>query len=155
MIDLYCERVGPGLWAEPLNALTNLAFLVAAWISWSMVRDSPSRSGDVTVLIALMVAIGIGSGLFHTLATTWARVLDVVPILLFQMSFIWLYARRIIVTSWPWSTLLTGSFLVVTLLGRQFPSIMNGVLAYMPALDRKSTRLNSSHSQQSRMPSSA
>jgi hypothetical protein len=25
-IDAYCERLGPGLWAEPLNALTNLAF---------------------------------------------------------------------------------------------------------------------------------
>ena len=31
----------------------------------------------------------------------------------------------------------------------------DGVLFLMPTLDRKSTRLNSSHSQQSRMPSSA
>ena len=30
-----------------------------------------------------------------------------------------------------------------------------GLLAYDPALDRKSTRLNSSHIQKSRMPSSA
>ena len=29
-IDIYCERVGPGLWAEPVNALTNLSFLAAA-----------------------------------------------------------------------------------------------------------------------------
>ena len=28
-IDLYCERVGPGTWDEPLNAVTNLAFLAA------------------------------------------------------------------------------------------------------------------------------
>jgi hypothetical protein len=134
MIDLYCERLGPGLWAEPLNALTNLAFLVAAWASWSMVRRSPSRSGDVTILIALMAVIGIGSGLFHTLATTWARVLDVVPILLFQSWYIWVYAQRIIVTSWPWSALLTLGFLAVTLLGREFPAVLNGVLAYVPAL---------------------
>jgi hypothetical protein len=31
-IDAYCERLGPGLWAEPLNAVTNLAFIVAAVI---------------------------------------------------------------------------------------------------------------------------
>jgi hypothetical protein len=134
MIDLYCERLGPGLWAEPLNALTNLAFLVAAWASWSMVRRSPSRSGDVTILIALMAAIGIGSGLFHTLATTWARVLDVLPILLFQMWYIWLYARRVIGIKAPWSALLSLGFLAVTLLGREFPGVLNGVLAYVPAL---------------------
>lgn len=134
MIDLYCERLGPGLWAEPLNALTNLAFLLAAWVSWSMVRRSPSRSGDVMILIALMAVIGIGSGLFHTLATTWARVLDVLPILLFQMLYIWFYAQRIIGIKAPWSALLTLGFLAVTLLGREFPAVLNGVLAYVPAL---------------------
>ena len=29
-LDGYCERLGPGLWAEPLNFLSNAAFLVAA-----------------------------------------------------------------------------------------------------------------------------
>ena len=29
-IDNYCERLGPGLWAEPLNAATNGAVLAAA-----------------------------------------------------------------------------------------------------------------------------
>jgi len=38
MIDLYCERLGPGLWAELLNALTNLGFLVAALASWQLAR---------------------------------------------------------------------------------------------------------------------
>jgi len=40
MIDLYCERLGPGLWAEPLNALTNLAFLLTALASWQLARRS-------------------------------------------------------------------------------------------------------------------
>ena len=29
-IDAYCERVAQGLFGEPLNALSNLAFFVAA-----------------------------------------------------------------------------------------------------------------------------
>ena len=29
-MDNYCERVGPEFWSEPLNAVTNAAFLVAA-----------------------------------------------------------------------------------------------------------------------------
>ncbi|HUL42653.1 MAG TPA: ceramidase domain-containing protein [Burkholderiales bacterium] len=134
MADLYCERLGPGLWAEPLNAVTNLAFLVAAWVCLSIVRRSPNRSGEVTILIALIAVIGIGSGLFHTLATTWARVLDVVSILLFQTWYIWVYARSIILMNWRWSALLTTGFLVATLIGRQFPAVLNGSLAYAPAL---------------------
>ena len=39
MIDLYCERTAPGLWEEPINALTNLSFFVAAWFAWRL--DSP------------------------------------------------------------------------------------------------------------------
>ena len=27
--DLYCERTGVEFWSEPVNALTNLAFVVA------------------------------------------------------------------------------------------------------------------------------
>ena len=30
MIYLYCERLGSGLWAEPINALSNISFLLAA-----------------------------------------------------------------------------------------------------------------------------
>lgn len=134
MIDLYCERLGSGLWAEPLNAWTNLAFLMAAWACWSMVRRSASGSGESTLLIALIAAIGIGSGLFHTFATSWARILDVLPILLFQALYIWVYARRIVAINWLWSALLTGGFLAVTLLGRQFPTVLEGSLAYTPAL---------------------
>ena len=29
-MDAYCERTGPGLLAEPLNAITNASFLIAA-----------------------------------------------------------------------------------------------------------------------------
>jgi hypothetical protein len=29
-MDVYCERTGPGLLAEPLNAVTNASFLIAA-----------------------------------------------------------------------------------------------------------------------------
>ena len=29
-IDIYCERTAPGFWDEPLNAVSNAAFLIAA-----------------------------------------------------------------------------------------------------------------------------
>lgn len=133
-VDLYCERLGPGLLAEPVNALTNAAFLVAAWVLWRQARRQGACSGDVSVLIALMVAIGVGSGLFHTFAETWARVLDIVPILLFQLAFLWIYSRRVI--GWPtWSAAaLVAGFLLASLYARGFPHLLNGSLTYALAI---------------------
>ena len=38
--DSYCERAGEiGLWAEPLNAITNIAFLLAAYHCYKLWRD--------------------------------------------------------------------------------------------------------------------
>lgn len=32
-IDSYCERLLPGFWDEPLNAVSNLAFWLAAMVA--------------------------------------------------------------------------------------------------------------------------
>src|SRR5688572_8963921 len=96
MIDLYCERVAPGLFAEPVNVLSNLAFLAAAAAAWSLARRLNALSPGIWVLLALMLAIASGSTLFHLLATGWARAFDEIPILLFQLWYVWLYARRVI-----------------------------------------------------------
>ena len=131
-IDLYCERLGPGLWAEPVNALTNLAFLVAAFAAWRLADQYRSLSVVTGLLIGLMVSIGIGSGLFHTFATGWARVLDVLPILLFQIAYLWIYGSRIIMMRTDYLTGLVVLFLIAGILGREFPHLLNGSLIYLP-----------------------
>ncbi len=85
-IDGYCERTDPSFWSEPLNALTNLAFVVAAAVMWRRTRGT--RTGVQAVLILLLFAIGVGSGLFHTFATRWAGVADVAPIALFILAYL-------------------------------------------------------------------
>ena len=95
-VDIYCERLEPGLWAEPINALTNLAFLLAATIVWPRVR------GDVAAeLLALSIAlIGICSGLFHTLAVGWAGAADSLSIAVFIL--IYLYTATTLLFGAPW-----------------------------------------------------
>lgn len=134
MIDLYCERLGPGLWAEPLNASTNLVFLLAAWGSWRLARRSGIRAASVLLLISLIASIGIGSALFHTFATLWARVLDVAPILFFKVCFFWLYSRRVVRARAFYAAPAVGGFLLATFLGRYFSGALNGSLGYAPAL---------------------
>ena len=134
MIDLYCERRGPGLWAEPLNASTNLAFLAAAAAAWLLARRLGDRSAGVAVLIALATAVGLGSAAFHTFATPWAQAADVIPILAFQVAFLWLYLRESISLSTPTATALTAVYLIVSLSTRALPPLLNGSITYVPTL---------------------
>ena len=107
-IDGYCERVDPSFWSEPVNAVTNLAFLIAAAIMWR--RTAGARSPVQAVLIALLLAIGVGSGLFHTFATRWALLADVVPIGLFILAYLFA-ANRDYWRMRPWAAALgTAAF---------------------------------------------
>jgi hypothetical protein len=86
-IDIYCERIGPAFWAEPVNAITNIAFLLAAYAAWRIWRRG-SRDPYVLALIVLAAVIGLGSFAFHTLATRGAALLDVIPIALFVHAYL-------------------------------------------------------------------
>lgn len=133
-IDLYCERLVPGLLAEPLNAATNLAFFAAAWLLWRGSRHEGARTPEIPLLIALILAIGTGSALFHTFAETWAMIADLVPIMIFQLAFLWTYARRVMKWHNAPSAALVAGFLAVALYGREFPHVANGSMIYAPAI---------------------
>ena len=82
-IDAYCERLDPSFWAEPVNAITNAAFLIAALWMWRRCAGMPLARA----LCAILFVIGLGSTLFHTFATAWAATLDVLPILIFVLLY--------------------------------------------------------------------
>src|SRR6476646_12190584 len=66
-VNYYCERASAAFWAEPVNALTNAGFLVAALAAFVEWRRAGGRDVPVLALIAVMVLIGLGSFAFHTL----------------------------------------------------------------------------------------
>jgi hypothetical protein len=134
VIDLYCERVGPGLWGEPANVLSNIAFVIAAWALWRLRRDRSVSSPLVGFFTALTMAIAIGSTAFHMLATPWARVLDEGPISLFQVAFLWCYGRRVMRWSAPTVLTLIAALLATTLGLRVLTTALNRSLPYFPAL---------------------
>jgi hypothetical protein len=90
-IDGYCERTDPSYWAEPVNAVTNAAFLIAAWIMWRRVRG---QGLPLAVwMVVMLAAIGVGSYLFHTYAQVWAAATDVIPIVLFILLYVFAATR--------------------------------------------------------------
>jgi hypothetical protein len=71
-IDSYCERVGPGFWAEPVNAASNAAFLLAAVSAWFLWRRAGGSDRAALALIGVVGTVGVGSFLFHTFAQKWS-----------------------------------------------------------------------------------
>ncbi len=108
-LDGYCERLDATFWAEPVNAVTNAAFLVAAIIMAMRLRGTGLAMGWALTL--LLAAIGIGSFLFHTFAQPWAAAADVLPIVGFVLLYIFAASRDFLGLSAPRSALVVLGFL--------------------------------------------
>ena len=136
-IDLYCERTSVDLLSEPLNAITNLAFLLAAWLCWrryARVEGSWDRSG--TFLMGMVALIGLGSSLFHTFATGWSMMADVIPIMIFIHAFLYFALIRFFGLSGFRSASLTAAYLLASyaigeLVGQ---TALNGSAGYVPPM---------------------
>lgn len=104
----YCERAGdPGLWAEPLNFVTNGLFLLFGWFAWQLLRDQQQHTwrqkGDIWGLAIALFLIGIGSGLWHSWAAPgWTVIVDTIPIYIFINIYIFSLWRRLAGLRWGW-----------------------------------------------------
>ncbi len=122
-LDGYCERVGPDYWAEPLNALSNLGFMIAAVIMWRRCGGMPKGR----IMAGALFVIGVGSWLFHTHATRWAEMADVVPILGFVVLYLWRANRDYLGVPRLWAGVLTALYVPVT-------AVFAPILARLPLL---------------------
>ncbi|MEM1313197.1 MAG: hypothetical protein AAGI51_01485 [Pseudomonadota bacterium] len=136
-IDAYCERLDPSFWGEPVNAVSNAAFFIGAYMAWRAAR-AQGRSEDwaVVALISILLAIGTGSFLFHTFATRWAAATDVLPIMLFILVYLYLATVRLwVLPRWAGALALAAFFpvsaAVASLLTPVFGTL-NGSMSYVP-----------------------
>lgn len=88
-IIAYCERTDFSYWAEPVNAVTNAAFVIAAALVWQRTQGLALARAMALVL----AAIGVGSFLWHTHATRWAGLADVGPIVVFILLYLFAATR--------------------------------------------------------------
>jgi hypothetical protein len=139
-VYIYCERgTDPAFWAEPLNALSNAAFIVAALaaIHHLRTRRDIDRGADIWILAGIVLAIGTGSFLFHTFAEQWAELADVIPITIFILAFLVVALRTLAGAPWWLAALLLVVFLgishVIGGLKCGGGACLNGSVAYLPA----------------------
>lgn len=134
-VSPYCERAAAGFWAEPVNAVSNAGFALAAVaLAWQLWRGGAGRAHwDLWCLVLLIGCIAVGSFLWHTLAVAWAAVADVLPILVFVSLYLVVFLRR--GAGWPLSRALLA--LAVFELANVavpvvFPGALNGSVGYLP-----------------------
>jgi hypothetical protein len=131
----YCERADAGFWAEPLNAVTNGAFLLAALLGALLLRRRTEPDPAAGGLVAVAFAIGLGSFLFHTVPARWSLLADVVPIQLFAFGCFGLVMHRLLGQSPGRSAAATIAFFVASagltaLLSPLLPPGMRGSAGY-------------------------
>lgn len=136
-LDAYCERAGEaGLWAEPLNALTNLFFIVAAILAARMLLKTSvaGRKFDLWLLVAALFAIGIGSGLWHLYANSHTMLMDVIPITLFINIYLVSALRRLFLLNWNKVVFWWFAYFAAGMVAQYTlpPDMLNGTIMYIP-----------------------
>jgi hypothetical protein len=153
-VFLYCERgTSAALLAEPVNAASNGAFVLAALagLTLLMLRPREERSADHYLLIGLVFLIGLGSLAFHLYATTLTELGDVLPIGIFMLVYLGFALNRFIGVPVGWTMLFVIGFTALMAADMQVkcwdggigvpgPEVqgvkpcLNGSLFYLPAL---------------------
>lgn len=96
-IDAYCERTDASLWSEPLNAISNVSFFVAAVLLARLALRERGSDRSLGLFFATLVGlIGIGSSIFHTFANGLGWLLDVAFIYAFMLIFLSLFLLRVL-----------------------------------------------------------
>jgi hypothetical protein len=135
-IDLYCERDDASFWSEPANALTNIAFLIAAAAAFMSWRRAGGRDWPALALIGVVVAVAVGSFTFHTVATRGALWADVIPIAVFIYGYLLLALRRFLGLPLAVSAAVLAAYAAAAqaLSWLAPPRALNGSIDYVPAL---------------------
>jgi hypothetical protein len=132
-VDAYCERTDPGYWSEPVNAVTNLAFLLSAAVMAQRLRPHGRHAVPGAhraagwLLVGMLAAIGVGSWLFHTHANRLTGLMDVVPILGFILVYLFLAARDFLGLGRGWAAAVTAGFV-------PWAAVLAPLFAQLPAL---------------------
>ncbi|MEJ0010650.1 MAG: ceramidase domain-containing protein, partial [Alphaproteobacteria bacterium] len=129
----------PGIWGEPANLLTNGLFILAAILAARILLKAKKHGlrerGDQWLLIAALLAIGIGSGLWHAIPNGHTVLLDVIPITIYIHVYLIAALRRLLLRfDWTKTLSLWGNFLLAGILAQLLlpPDMLNGTIMYIP-----------------------
>lgn len=95
-LPILCER-GDNLelFTEPLNTISNIAFIFAAYGIHKLLRKNKVHQVEYKALLILVLLIGFGSFLWHTTGNLFALILDIVPVTLSFVTITYIFLKNL------------------------------------------------------------
>jgi hypothetical protein len=143
----YCERTDSSFWAEPLNAISNISFIIAGFLIIYLYKkyliDSKKAENSINyiekdfniiILSLLSITVGIGSFLYHTFHTQLTILGDLIPIAIFSFYTLYIGLRKNLEYDIKKSILFLIGFGLIMTYSMFFMdrSFMNGSIIYLP-----------------------
>ena len=131
----YCENQESWFLVEPLNTSTNISFLVIALLTYQLLRSRSKQHWKYKLLPPLILTIGVGSALWHTLHHPYTLLTDAIPIYITALLLLCMVVQKL-ASSTLITTSLTGLFILITTLSSIFtPSyFLNGSIRHAIAI---------------------
>ena len=129
----YCERTSFALFDEPINAISNIAFMICGYY---LIKNTKEKNSYLGYLI---IFIGAGSFLFHLIPLPLFAFLDVFAIVLFIYFYNFCLCNKILKIKKLYSNLLSfliliASFFIGKILSESFigsSGFYLGLIIYM------------------------
>lgn len=94
-LPVYCERSKLEFFVEPLNAISNIAFLFAGLGIYRLLIKNNLQQLEYKVLLILIFLIGPGSFLWHATRNSYTLPLDAIPTALSFTLIIYIFLSRL------------------------------------------------------------
>jgi len=134
ILTMYCERgLATGLISEPINTITNLAFLVFGYMAYRLFKEKGVTNRGILMLPYLFGSIGLGSLFFHTWRNTTTVIFDAVPIYLFILFALFLLLKKLFRSSHAIMILFIFIIIEISLSAYVPKDLLNGSIRHVVA----------------------
>lgn len=133
---IYCERgFEQGLFVEPSNAFSNLAYVIAGFLAYRMLKSNQITDRKLLLLPWLLLIIGIGSFIYHTERNVITLLFDAIPLFFFILYILFLVLEEIQRSKLKAAIVLLGFIVIEIFLTIYIPKeFFNGSIRHITAV---------------------
>jgi hypothetical protein len=91
---IYCEQPIYQAFFEPINTITNLAFMIAGVILFTQLKKKNLLDIKGIYFSSLLIVIGLGSFAWHLYRSDVTVMLDSIPIAVFVLTYLFFYIMQ-------------------------------------------------------------
>ena len=127
----YCERTSSSTLAEPVNLITNLAFLISAILVHKMLVRKNIKKSIYNYFPWLILLISLGSASYHSYRSSATLLFDALPVYIFLGFSLFLLLRKLVKSTVLTAGIIGLFILIQVFLTVNFSSFLNGSIRHI------------------------